>query len=97
LDVSIRAQIVQLLIDIQNQEGITYLFITHDIALARQIGDRIVVMNRGKVVERGAALEVIDHPTDAYTRELRAAVPELPEVERPGASATISRQLAGPQ
>ena len=78
LDVSIRAQIVQLLIDIQDQEGLTYLFITHDIALARQIGDRVVVMNQGKVVESGDATEVIDHPTHEYTRALRAAVPEPP-------------------
>ncbi|MDR5701852.1 ABC transporter ATP-binding protein [Agromyces aerolatus] len=78
LDVSVRAQIVKLLIDLQDQEGLTYLFITHDIALARQIGDRAVVMHRGKVVESGATATVIDHPTDDYTRALRAAVPDLP-------------------
>ena len=76
LDVSVRAQIVELLIDIQNQEGLTYLFITHDIALARQIGDRAVVMNQGRVVESGTATDVIDHPHHEYTRALRAAVPE---------------------
>lgn len=75
LDVSVRAQIVKLLTDIQDQEGVTYLFITHDIALARQIGDRAVVMHQGKVVEAGSAAQVIDHPTDDYTRALRAAVP----------------------
>lgn len=79
LDVSIRAQIIKLLIDIQNQEGLTYLFITHDIALARQIGDRVVVMSKGRVVETGAAVDVIDSPADPYTRQLRAAVPSLPE------------------
>ncbi|MVA27095.1 ABC transporter ATP-binding protein (plasmid) [Agrobacterium vitis] len=79
LDVSIRAQIIKLLIDIQNQEGLTYLFITHDIALARQIGDRVVVMSKGRVVEAGAAVDVIDRPVDPYTRQLRAAVPSLPE------------------
>ncbi|WP_421361722.1 MULTISPECIES: dipeptide ABC transporter ATP-binding protein [Agrobacterium] len=79
LDVSIRAQIIKLLIDIQNQEGLTYLFITHDIALARQIGDTVVVMSKGRVVETGAAVDVIDRPVDPYTRQLRAAVPNLPE------------------
>lgn len=78
LDVSVRAQIVELLTDIQDQEGITYLFITHDIALARQIGDHAVVMNQGRIVESGTATEVIDHPQHAYTRALRAAVPNPP-------------------
>lgn len=89
LDVSIRAQIVQLLIDIQNREGVTYLFITHDIALARQIGDRVVVMNKGQVVETGSAVEVIDRPQHAYTRQLRAAVPDLPVADRPQDNAPI--------
>ncbi|MCW8060804.1 dipeptide ABC transporter ATP-binding protein [Agrobacterium tumefaciens] len=78
LDVSVRAQIVQLLTDIQDREGLTYLFITHDIALARQIGDRVVVMNQGRVVEAGEATAVIDRPTQDYTKALRAAVPEMP-------------------
>jgi peptide/nickel transport system ATP-binding protein len=76
LDVSVRAQIVNLLVDIQDQEGLSYLFITHDIALARQIADRVVVMHRGRIVETGTASDVIDHPTHAYTQALRAAVPE---------------------
>lgn len=80
LDVSVRAQIVKLLIDIQNHERLTYLFITHDIALARQIGDRVVVMNQGRVVESGFAVDVIDRPSHEYTRALRAAVPDLPAV-----------------
>ena len=78
LDVSVRAQIVQLLMDIQNCEGLTYLFITHDIALARQIGDRAVVMKQGRVVEAGEATDVIDRPTQDYTKALRAAVPIMP-------------------
>lgn len=78
LDVSVRAQIVKLLIDIQDREGVSYLFITHDLALARQIGDRAVVMNQGKVVEAGTAVDIIDRPTHPYTRALRAAVPEAP-------------------
>lgn len=76
LDVSVRAQIVQLLMDIQDKERLTYVFVTHDIALARQIGDQVLVMSRGRVVESGAALDVIDHPKHEYTRALRAAVPD---------------------
>lgn len=92
LDVSVRAQIVQLLIDLQDQEGLTYLFITHDIALARQIGDRVAVMHRGKVVESGSASEVIDRPTHEYTRALRAAVPALPTL---GPDAASDKHVVG--
>jgi len=91
LDVSVRAQIVKLLIDIQDQEGLTYLFITHDIALARQIGDRVVVMHQGSVVESGPAATVIDHPSDDYTRALRAAVPEPPGHGPDSASEAMAR------
>ena len=87
LDVSVRAQIVKLLIDIQNQEGLTYLFITHDIALARQIGDRVAVMHQGRVVETGSATDVIDHPSHSYTQALRAAVPHVP-----AAAATVPEE-----
>jgi peptide/nickel transport system ATP-binding protein len=88
LDVSVRAQIVNLLIDIQEQEGLTYLFITHDIALARQIGDRVIVMHHGRTVETGIASEVIDNPSHEYTRALRAAVPKVPALLRHALDAT---------
>ncbi len=78
LDVTIQGQILDLIKLLQDEEGTSVLFITHDIALARQIGDHAVVMNQGRIVESGTATEVIDHPQHAYTRALRAAVPNPP-------------------
>ncbi|MEU3333336.1 dipeptide ABC transporter ATP-binding protein [Glutamicibacter creatinolyticus] len=86
LDVSVRGQIVELLTNIQDQEGITYLFITHDIALARQIGDRALVMNQGQIVESGTAIDVIDQPKHSYTQALRDAVPTPPSIHSETAS-----------
>jgi oligopeptide transport system ATP-binding protein len=75
LDVSIRAQIVNLLNDLQDEFGLTYLFVAHDIGVVRHISDRIAVMNNGKIVEEGTADQVCEHPKDAYTKKLLAAVP----------------------
>jgi oligopeptide transport system ATP-binding protein len=75
LDVSIQAQILNLLKDLQNEFGLTYLFIAHDLAVVREMSDRIAVMNRGKLVESGDATEVYQHPKDPYTKALLAAVP----------------------
>jgi oligopeptide transport system ATP-binding protein len=77
LDVSIRAQILNLLLDIQAESSVSYLFITHDLSTVRLIADRVAVMRRGRIVEQGTADEVLDHPADAYTCELLAAVPSL--------------------
>jgi oligopeptide transport system ATP-binding protein len=75
LDVSIRAQIVNLLDDLQDEFGLTYLFVAHDIGVVRHISDRIAVMHNGKIVEEGTADQVCEHPEDAYTKKLLAAVP----------------------
>jgi oligopeptide transport system ATP-binding protein len=75
LDVSIQAQILNLLKDLQRDFGLTYLFIAHDLAVVRTMSDRIAVMNRGKLVEIGPAEEVYTTPQDEYTRALLAAVP----------------------
>jgi oligopeptide transport system ATP-binding protein len=75
LDVSIQAQILNLLKDLQREFGLTYLFIAHDLAVVRTMSDRIAVMNEGKIVEMAQAEEVYGNPKDRYTRELLAAVP----------------------
>jgi oligopeptide transport system ATP-binding protein len=75
LDVSIQAQILNLLKDLQGEFGLAYLFIAHDLAVVRTMSDRIAVMNRGKIVETGPAEEVYMTPKDEYTKALLAAVP----------------------
>ncbi|MCU0748894.1 MAG: ATP-binding cassette domain-containing protein [Akkermansiaceae bacterium] len=83
LDVSIQSQILNLLRHLQKDLGLTMLFISHDLSVVRYLADRIVVMYRGKIVESGDAEEVFDHPKEAYTRQLLAAVPKLPSVVGP--------------
>jgi oligopeptide transport system ATP-binding protein len=75
LDVSIQAQIVNLLDDLQDELGLAYLFVAHDIGVVRHIADRIAVMNEGKIVEQGSADQVCEQPRDEYTKKLLAAVP----------------------
>jgi len=75
LDVSIQAQILNLLKDLQRDFGLTYLFIAHDLAVVRGMSDRIAVMNRGEIVELGPAEEVYTNPQDDYTKALLSAVP----------------------
>jgi oligopeptide transport system ATP-binding protein len=75
LDVSIQAQILNLLKDLQRDFGLTYLFISHDLAVVRSMSDDIAVMKDGKIVETGVADEVYERPKERYTRALLAAVP----------------------
>jgi oligopeptide transport system ATP-binding protein len=75
LDVSIQAQIVNLLDDLQDEFGLTYLFVAHDIGVVRHISDRIAVMNHGRIVEQGSADQVCEAPVDPYTKKLLSAVP----------------------
>jgi len=75
LDVSIRAQILALLSELQEEFGLTYVFVAHDIGVVRQVSDRIAVMHEGKIVEQGPADQVCERPADPYTQALLAAVP----------------------
>jgi len=75
LDVSIQAQILNLLKDLQRDFGLTYLFVAHDLAVVRTMSDRIAVMNRGKLVEVGPAEDVYTNPQNEYTKALLASVP----------------------
>jgi oligopeptide transport system ATP-binding protein len=75
LDVSIQAQILNLLKDLQKDFNLTYLFIAHDLAVVRAMSDRIAVMNKGKLVEIGPAEQVYTSPQDVYTKALLSAVP----------------------
>ncbi|MBV9482594.1 MAG: ABC transporter ATP-binding protein [Acidobacteria bacterium] len=80
LDVSVGAQIVNLLSRLQRQFGLTYLFISHSMPLVRYLATRIAVMYRGKIVEMGPGDELIAHPAHPYTRTLLAATPEIEPV-----------------
>lgn len=75
LDVSIQAQVVNLLKDLQVKQGLTYLFIAHDLSMVKYISDRIGVMHWGKMVEIGTADEVYNHPLHDYTRSLLSSIP----------------------
>ncbi|MBB4302800.1 peptide/nickel transport system ATP-binding protein/glutathione transport system ATP-binding protein [Rhodobium orientis] len=91
LDASIRAQVLELMLELQREMGLTYLFISHDIGVVRQISDRIGVMYRGKLVELGETEAVCSAPADAYTRKLLEAVP----VADPAASRRMRRAAPG--
>jgi peptide/nickel transport system ATP-binding protein len=77
LDVSVGAQIVNLLKQLQREFGLTYLFISHSMPVVRYLSTRIAVMYRGKLIEIGKTEEITEHPTQAYTRNLLEATPQI--------------------
>ena len=80
LDVSIQAQILNLLMDLQESMNLTYMFITHDLSVVRHISNEIMVMYLGKCVERAEAKEIFRNPVHPYTKALLAAIP-IPSIE----------------
>lgn len=81
LDCSVQAQIANLLAELQKSRGMTYLFITHDMAMAAHLADEIAVMSKGRIVEQGRPDKILKQPQAGITRELLAAVPRLPAQE----------------
>lgn len=95
LDVSVRAEVLNMLLQMRDQHGMAVLFITHDIAVARYICDRIAVMYLGKIVELGPAMEVVGAPLHPYTQALIAATPS-PDPDHPVGEAAIIGEPAKP-
>ena len=87
LDVSVQAQVLNLLSDIRESLDITYLFVSHDLAVVRQISDHCIVMDRGRVIEMGSTATVLDSPAEDYTKQLLDAIP------RPGWTPSRRRDL----
>jgi peptide/nickel transport system ATP-binding protein len=77
LDATIRSEVLELMLELKREDNLTYLFITHDLWLARFLCDRIAVMNLGKIVEMGDTQEIFRNPQADYTKELLAAAPLL--------------------
>jgi len=75
VDASIRSMILDLMLQLKLEVGVSFLYITHDLSTAYQIGDEIIVLHRGRVVERGNAQQVIDHPRHSYTQLLVDSIP----------------------
>jgi ABC-type oligopeptide transport system ATPase subunit len=78
LDVSVRGQILNLLADLREKYGLTTLFISHDLGVVRQFCEQVIVMSKGKIVERGEPGAIFDNPQDPYTASLVASIPRLP-------------------
>jgi ABC-type glutathione transport system ATPase component len=77
LDVSVQAQVLNLLCELQDRLGLTYFFISHDLAVVRYLCDRVALINRGEIVEQGDCTQIFDSPTSEYARMLIGAVPEV--------------------
>ena len=97
LDVSIQAQVINMLDELQDEMGLTYLFIAHDILVVRHISDRIAVMYLGKMVELADAKEIYEHPLHPYTKSLMSAVPQPdPKVARANKRIVLTGDIPSP-
>lgn len=79
LDVRVRAQVLDLLAELRRSHGLAYLFISHDLSVVRGVTDRVLVMQKGRIVENGPAEQIIDTPSHSYTQKLIAAMPRIPD------------------
>ena len=77
LDVTVQAQIIRLLLEINKKEQVSVLFISHDLSLIRQISHRVIVMQLGHIVEQGEVEQIFSHPKEEYTKKLIAAIPQV--------------------
>ena len=97
LDVSIQAQVINMFDELQDEMGLTYLFIAHDILVVRHISDRIAVMYLGKMVELADAKEIYEHPVHPYTKSLMSAVPQPdPKVARANKRIVLAGDIPSP-
>lgn len=97
LDVSIQAQIINLLMDLREKKGLTYLMISHDLSMVKHVSDRIIVMYLGQIVESCEAIELYEHPAHPYTQALISAIPIAdPRVERQRKHIILSGQVPDP-
>ena len=81
LDVIVQSKVLNLLLDIKEQFNLTYIFITHDLSVVRNIANKVVVMNKGKIEELGATNNVFNNPTSSYTKTLIRAIPTITDEE----------------
>ena len=95
MDVSIQAQIINLLLDIQKERGLTYIFITHDLSVVRYISDDIIVMYLGQAVEKAAKDELFAFPLHPYSKGLLAAAP-VPDVDHKKEKVVMQGELVSP-
>jgi peptide/nickel transport system ATP-binding protein len=96
LDVSIQSQILNLLLDLQRDMGLSYLFVAHDLAVVKHVSDRIAIMYLGQLMEIGGADEVYAHPKHPYTRALIAAIPEPDPARRGRAKEVLQGDVPSP-